>query len=309
MAWRDRGRRYVRADRAAPAGARGRDHAPDGAGRVAPPRAARGTHARTRCRDPLARQRHALALGATAGADRPRRQAARRPRGGGGRGGRRSLQALDRRCHDRPAAARHPQGGALALDGRRRDALGRKRRDSGTSRTERQPAARQSPPRQDHGPREVAPDQRRLDQRRDLRGQRRPRVGVRDRGRRLGRDRRLQLRAHRRRRRRDRLGAVDGDGRLPGRARRVGGRRGQPRPRARRDRAAPRGGEGGAVALLPAEGSRRTDRRHDGRADRPPARGVPAGTRDGGVRRRRGRRCRRQAGGASPPESPPASGQ
>ena len=30
------------------------------------------------------------------------------------------------------------------------------------------------------------------------------------------------------------------------------------------------------------------DRRRDGRADRPPARRVPAGARDGGVRRRRG---------------------
>ena len=124
-----------------------------------------------------------------------------------------------------------------------------------------------------------------------------------------GRDRRLELRADRRRRRRDRVGALDGDRRLPGRARRGGGRGGQPRPRARRDRAASRGGEGGAVALLPAEGSRRGDRRRDGRADRAPARRVPAGARDGGVRRRRAATVPTPSRRRSPPGSPPASGR
>ena len=75
-----------------------------------------------------------------------------------------------------------------------------------------------APPRQDRRPRGVAPDRRRLGQRRDLRRQRRPRVGVRDRRRRLRRNRRFQLRPHGRGSGRDRGLAVDGDRRLPRRA-------------------------------------------------------------------------------------------
>ena len=55
----------------------------------------------------------------------------------------------------------------------------------------------------------------------------------------------------------DRLGAVDGDRRVPGRALRSRGGGGQRRARAPGDRRASRGGEGGAVALLPAQGHRR----------------------------------------------------
>ena len=114
---------------------------------------------------------------------------------------------------------------------------------------------------QDPRTREVAPLRCGLDLRRDLWRQRRPGRRVRDRRRRVGRDRRQQRRADRRPGGRDRVGAVDGDRRVPGRALRERGRRRQHRARASGDRRAPRGGEGGAVALLPAQGHRPRHRR------------------------------------------------
>ena len=85
----------------------------------------------------------------------------------------------------------------------------------------------------DPRPRALAPRLRRLDLGRDLRRQRRPRRRLRAGRRLLGRDRRLAPRAHRRAVRGDRLGALDGDRRLPRRALGRRGRGGEPRPRAR----------------------------------------------------------------------------
>ena len=87
-----------------------------------------------------------------------------------------------------------------------------------------------------------------------------------------------------------------------------GGPGGEHRARAPGDRRASRGGEGGAVALLPAQGDRRADRRRARRADgRAPGRDAP-GARGRGVRRHdRGREQRRRRR-RSPPASRPAVG-
>ena len=118
-AWRNEiiaGRR-VRPDRPADAGAESGNPA-----RWRRPRAATASDSRSGCGSSTSRSRRrtrsSSAMAPPAGADRAGRPPARRAGGGRGRGGRRLLQALDRRSDDRQAAARHPQGGALPLAGR-----------------------------------------------------------------------------------------------------------------------------------------------------------------------------------------------
>ena len=177
------------------------------------------------------------------------------------------------------------------------------------------PTARLSPPpaagpvaaRQDPRPRGLAPAGWRLDRQRDLRGQRRPGGGFRDRRRRRRRDRRLELRAHRRP-----AGAIASalsmaTGAYLAERSRGRGRGGEPRPRTRRRSLEhPEEEKEELVALLPAQGDRRGDRRRDGRAALPQPRCDAAGDRRGGVRRDRATaatRSRRRSPAGSPPGS------
>ena len=145
-----------------------------------------------------------------------------------------------------------------ALASLRAGAVPRLEADTGGGRAAGSPLA-------DPRPRALAPRLEQLDLRRDLRGQRRPRRRVRARRRLLGGDRRVAPRAHGRPLRGDRLGPLDGDGRLPRRALDGRGRGREPRARARGGARPPRGGEGGALALLPAQGAHRGRGRHDRR--------------------------------------------
>ena len=216
---------------------RGRDPSADGRGRVRTSPPARAADARARDRGSRPEHGAGAAVVATAGADRARRPAAGRPRGRRGRRGRRPVPPLDRGRRDRRAAARHPPRRAVARAGRAETSRGGSgaRGLAGRRPADRGPR-RPGPAGPDPRAREVAPHRRRLDLGRDLRRQRRSRRGVRNRRRRLGRDRRLELGADRRPGGGDRLGAVDGHRRVPGRALRTRGRGGQRRARAPGDR-------------------------------------------------------------------------
>ena len=210
MARRDRRGPGLRADRAARARPRGWDPAAHGAGGGGSPRPPRGAHGRAGHTGSACRKRAPVVVAASAGSDCAGRPAAGRSRGGRGRGGRRPLQASDGRSDHRRTAAGHPQGGARALPRGERapSRVGRWRRYVGAG------ASGAGAARHDPCSGEVAPNRRRLDQRRDLRRQRWAGGGVRDRGRCLGSDRRLELRPDRRRGGGSRFCAVDGDRRV-----------------------------------------------------------------------------------------------